>query len=108
MKFPISLALAGVLAAGAVLSSPVPARADGGLITGLIIGGIAGHVITRHHGEHFDRHYWRHRRHHHSRGWRTRRHISWCHRQYRSYDDYDNTWVSYSGHVRQCRSPYWG
>lgn len=62
MKFPISLALAGVLAAGAVLSSPVPARADGGLITGLIIGGIAGHVITRHHGEHFDRHYWRHRR----------------------------------------------
>lgn len=34
------------------------------------------------------------------------RHVEWCMNRYRSYNVRTNTWVSYSGHVRQCRSPY--
>lgn len=34
------------------------------------------------------------------------RHVQWCMDRYRSYDPRSNTWVSYSGAVRQCISPY--
>ena len=34
------------------------------------------------------------------------RHVRWCRNQYRSYNVRTNTWLSYSGVVRQCRSPY--
>jgi hypothetical protein len=34
------------------------------------------------------------------------RHIAWCEDRYRSYNRYNNTWVAYSGAVRQCISPY--
>jgi hypothetical protein len=34
------------------------------------------------------------------------RHIAWCSDRYRSYNRYNNTWVAYSGAVRQCNSPY--
>ncbi|MFN0264331.1 BA14K family protein [Tepidamorphus sp. 3E244] len=107
MKTLTALAMAGALVAGLAVTNPAPAKADGGLVTGLIIGGIAGHVITRHHDGYYDRRYYARRHHHRSGSWRTRRHVNWCHSQYRSYDAYDNTWVSYSGNVRQCRSPYW-
>ena len=33
-------------------------------------------------------------------------HVRWCYNRYRSYNRWDNTWVSYSGRVYQCRSPY--
>jgi hypothetical protein len=33
-------------------------------------------------------------------------HIRWCEDRYRSYNVRTNTWVSYSGEVRQCISPY--
>ena len=33
-------------------------------------------------------------------------HVRWCHNRYRSYNSWNNSWISYSGHVRQCRSPY--
>ena len=33
-------------------------------------------------------------------------HVEWCLNRYRSYNVRTNTWVSYSGHVRQCISPY--
>ncbi len=33
-------------------------------------------------------------------------HVSWCEDRYRSYNPRDNTWVSYSGEIRQCNSPY--
>jgi BA14K-like protein len=33
-------------------------------------------------------------------------HTDWCYARYRSYDRRTNTWISYSGHVRQCISPY--
>ena len=33
-------------------------------------------------------------------------HIEWCLNRYRSYNIYNNTWVSYSGQVHQCHSPY--
>lgn len=33
-------------------------------------------------------------------------HVRWCANQYRSYNPRYNTWVSYSGQVRQCNSPY--
>ncbi len=38
-------------------------------------------------------------------GW-SRRHVAWCLDRYRSYNPRTNTWVSYSGEVRQCISPY--
>lgn len=34
------------------------------------------------------------------------RHVEWCLDRYRSYNPRDNTWVSYSGNVNQCNSPY--
>lgn len=34
------------------------------------------------------------------------RHVAWCLNRYRSYNPRTNTWVSYSGRVYQCRSPY--
>ena len=35
-----------------------------------------------------------------------RRHVRWCLNRYRSYNPRNNTWVAYSGRVRQCISPY--
>lgn len=34
------------------------------------------------------------------------RHVAWCLDRYRSYNPRTNTWVSYSGRVYQCISPY--
>ena len=34
------------------------------------------------------------------------RHVQWCYDRYRSYNARYNTWVSYSGNVNQCNSPY--
>lgn len=34
------------------------------------------------------------------------RHVAWCKDRYRSYNPRNNTWVSYSGKIRQCVSPY--
>ena len=34
------------------------------------------------------------------------RHVEWCLDRYRSYNPRTNTWVSYSGNVNQCNSPY--
>lgn len=34
------------------------------------------------------------------------RHVEWCLDHYRSYNIRTNTWVSYSGDVRECISPY--
>jgi hypothetical protein len=33
-------------------------------------------------------------------------HVEWCLNRYRSYNVRTNTWVSYSGRVNQCYSPY--
>jgi hypothetical protein len=33
-------------------------------------------------------------------------HVEWCLNRYRSYNPEDNTWVSYSGKVHFCHSPY--
>ncbi len=33
-------------------------------------------------------------------------HVRWCMEQYRSYDARTNTWISNSGQIRQCNSPY--
>lgn len=34
------------------------------------------------------------------------RHVEWCLDHYRSYNIRTNTWVSYSGRIRECISPY--
>jgi hypothetical protein len=34
------------------------------------------------------------------------RHVEWCLERYRCYDPRSTTWVSYSGNVNQCNSPY--
>lgn len=33
-------------------------------------------------------------------------HVSWCSNRYRSYNPRTDTWVSYSGRVNRCNSPY--
>lgn len=33
-------------------------------------------------------------------------HVEWCMDRYRSYNPDNNTWVSYSGEVRECISPF--
>lgn len=33
-------------------------------------------------------------------------HVRYCRNKYKSYKPRNNTWVSFSGQVRQCRSPY--
>ncbi len=38
-------------------------------------------------------------------GW-SNSHIEWCLKRYRSYNPRNNTWVSYSGRVRECISPF--
>ena len=38
-------------------------------------------------------------------GWDSS-HIEWCLNRYRSYNPRNNTWVSYSGRVRECISPF--
>lgn len=40
------------------------------------------------------------------RGGYGSRHVQWCMDRYRSYNPRTNTWVSYSGRVNQCISPY--
>ena len=40
-------------------------------------------------------------------GSRYRKHVIWCENHYRSFDRETNTWVAYSGEVRQCVSPYY-
>lgn len=39
-------------------------------------------------------------------GYYGSRHVEWCLDRYRSYNPRTNTWVSYSGNVNQCNSPY--
>ena len=39
-------------------------------------------------------------------GGSSSRHIRWCANRYRSYNVRTNTWVSYSGKIRACISPY--
>jgi len=34
-------------------------------------------------------------------------HIEWCMERYRSYNPRDNTFMSYSGVMRECDSPFW-
>ena len=34
------------------------------------------------------------------------RHVAWCESKYRSYNPRNNTWISNSGKVKQCNSPY--
>lgn len=34
------------------------------------------------------------------------RHVRYCLNKYQSYNPRNNTWLAYSGRVRQCRSPY--
>ena len=38
-------------------------------------------------------------------GWNAS-HIEWCLKRYRSYNPRNNTWVSYSGRVRECVGPF--
>ncbi|MFN0264332.1 BA14K family protein [Tepidamorphus sp. 3E244] len=97
--------LAAALSAGSIAVAPTEAKADSGkFVTGLIIGGAAGAILNEHHRDYRQRRHYRARAH---RGHGSR-HVNWCHSRYRSYDARSNTWVSYSGDVRQCRSPYWG
>jgi hypothetical protein len=38
-------------------------------------------------------------------GW-SNSHVEWCLKRYRSYNPHNNKWVSYSGRVRECISPF--
>ena len=100
--------MAIVLAGGTTLSTMDFAEAgDGrrgafaaGAVTGAILGSIVGANARDRQYRHNGRAYG------YGRGPVWDDHVAWCSRKYRSYDPYDNTWVSYGGSVRECRSPY--
>ena len=71
-------------------------RVGAGIALGVIGGAIIGGAIARD----------RARRREIRRGYSSR-HVRWCYNRYRSYQERSNTWVSNSGRVRQCRSPYY-
>lgn len=100
-----AVALVGALAAGATTMAPAPAQAGdaGKFIAGAIIGGAAGAMINEHHHQTHRR-----RHHHHARRGGGNRHVRWCYNHYRSYDARSDTYVTYSGRVRRCRSPFSG
>ncbi|MCJ8307707.1 MAG: BA14K family protein [Hyphomicrobiales bacterium] len=81
-------------------------RIIGGVIAGAFIGGaIVHHRNRRYHKRYYRKRYYRHRyRPVYSRG---DAHVGWCHRRYRSYRAYDNTFQPYHGRRRQCISPYY-
>ncbi len=74
-----------------------------GAIGGLVVGAAIANSHNRHYGDHYynDRHY-------RPRRSSRRTHTNWCYNRYRSYDARSNTWVSYSGALRTCYSPYSG
>ena len=39
-------------------------------------------------------------------GGMSSRHVQWCLNRYQSYNPRNNTWLAYSGRVKQCNSPY--
>jgi hypothetical protein len=61
-----------------------------GIIGGVILGGIIAES-NRRRNEEYDN---------------SNAHFTWCTNRYRSYISRSNTWVAYSGQVRQCISPY--
>jgi uncharacterized protein YcfJ len=77
-----------------------------GALTGAIVGGVLGNSAARR-AEASDGYYvYRNQRYNFGRGPAWDEHVAWCSRKYRSYQPRSNTWVSYSGNVRYCRSPY--
>ncbi len=71
----------------------------GGLVVGAAIAGAANR--NRYDDEYYDeRPVYQPRRNYRSA------HISWCLDRYRSYEPRSNTWISYNGNERICRSPY--
>lgn len=132
MKTLVALGLAGLLGFSTLTATTQQAKAGdadvfiagaAGLLAGAIIAnsgnGGTVHVHHRRYGyygpglHHGPRHYGP--RHYappqygpHPRKIRWRRHVSWCYDRYRSYNHHTNTFVAYSGRVRECRSPFIG
>ena len=71
----------------------------GGIAAGAIIAGAANR-------NRYDDEYYDDRPVYRPRPSYRRSHVSWCFDRYRSYDQGSNTYVSYGGRVRNCRSPY--
>ncbi len=70
----------------------------GGLVAGAIIAGAAN--------RRYDDEYYDDRPVYRTRPSYRDSHVSWCYNRYRSYDAGSNTYVTYGGRVRNCRSPY--
>lgn len=64
-------------------------------ITSAIAGGIIAHEVSKNR---------RHRQHAHDRA--VDRHIAYCEGKYASYDWESNTFITHSGRIKECRSPY--
>ena len=71
----------------------------GGLVAGALIAGAANN-------RRYDDEYYDDRPTYRPRPSYRNSHVSWCYNRYRSYDAGSNTYVSYGGRVRNCRSPY--
>ncbi len=81
-------------------------RRERNLALGLVGGLVAGAAIAGAHNRHYDDHtYYDDRPEYRPRPVYSD-HYSWCSNRYRSYDPSSNTWISRSGRVRNCRSPY--
>lgn len=71
----------------------------GGLVAGALIAGATS-------GRQYDNDYYDDRPTYRPRPSYRNSHVSWCFNRYRSYEARSNTYVSYGGRVRNCRSPY--
>lgn len=123
MKTFIALGLAGLLSVSTLSVTSQQAKAGdadiliagaAGLVAGAIIANNAHHgtieVHHRRYGHFGPRHRYGPGGYHgpSPRMIRWRRHVNWCYNRYRSYDHRTNTFVAYSGRVRDCRSPFVG
>ncbi len=72
----------------------------GGLVAGAAIAGAANRGYSD------DDYYYDERPVYTSRRSYRSAHVSWCLDRYNSYDPGSDTWVTYRGIVRTCRSPY--
>jgi len=103
-------ALAVTMAIPMSMSAPTTAEANDAFVGGLV-GGVIGGAIGSSARRSPDVVYVKPRRRVYRERVVVRRghsnaHINWCYNRYRSYDASTDTYVSYSGRVKYCNSPY--
>jgi len=102
-------ALALTMAVPVAVSTPTPVKANDAFVGGLV-GGVVGGVIGSSRRRSPDVVYVEPRPVYRERVIIERgsgsAHVNWCYNRYRSYDARTDTFVTFSGRVKYCNSPY--